>query len=383
MNIQGTELQVLYNSKNITADVVRYALSVTYTDKTHGESDEIEIELEDVDARWLNGWYPEKGAKLTVSIGELKCGVFEIDEIEAKGPPDTVTIRGMATGIVNSLRTKKSDAHENKTLRQIAEKVAQKNGLTIAGEIPEITIGRATQNQETDLGFLKRIAGQFGIIFSVRESVITFTSVYGLEKRGESFVLDKTDLTSYTIKDKATGAVKSAKVRSKSAKGNEKVEADLEYKKWQEEEGYKYEDIENQDDAVTHVRVENKQQAEAVAKSVMHLSASNQQEGSITIKGNGLAVAGNNFTFTGIGKLSGKWNIKESTHKLDKSGGYTTDCEIKRLQTPTNIQRISKAKKKTKRPSSTTVENYTKMIYDPVNTGNIITFVPNTNPFNE
>lgn len=346
MKIEATKFTVLYNSKNITEDVTRYLLMLTYSDKTHGESDEIEIELEDVDGRWRNNWYPEKGAKLTVSIGQLNCGVFEIDQIDLKGPPDTVTIRGMATGIVNSLRTKKSDAHENKTLRQIAEKVAQKNSLTIAGEIPEITIGRATQNQETDLGFLKRIAGQFGIVFAVRESVITFTAVYDLEKRGVSFVLDKTDLTTYSLKDKATGAVKSAKVRSKSAKDNAKVEADIEYKKWQEEEGYKYDDIENQDEAVTHERVENKQQAEAVAKAIMHLSASNQQEGSITIKGNELAVAGNNFTLEGLGKISGKFNIKESTHKIDKSGGYVTDCEIKRLQTPTVKQQITKKKKK-------------------------------------
>ena len=62
-------------------------------------------------------------AKLTVTIEDLKCGVFEIDEINLSGPPDVVTIRGMATGIVNSLRTKKSDAHESKTLKQIAEKV--------------------------------------------------------------------------------------------------------------------------------------------------------------------------------------------------------------------------------------------------------------------
>ena len=346
MTVEAPKFTVLYNSKNITEEITRYLLGLTYSDKTHGESDEVEIELEDVDGRWRNNWYPEKGAKLTVSIGRLNCGVFEIDQIDLKGPPDTVTIRGMATGIVNSLRTKKSDAHENKTLRQIAEKVAQKNSLTIAGEIPEITIGRATQNQETDLGFLKRIAGQFGIVFSVRESVITFTAVYGLEKRGASFVLDKTDLTAYNLKDKATGAVKSVKVRSKSAKDNAKLEADVAYSQWQTEEGYKYDDIENQDEAVTHERVENKQQAEAVAKSIMHLSASNQQEGSITIKGNELAVAGNNFTLEGLGKLSGKYNIKESTHKIDKSGGYVVDCEIKRLQTPTVTQQITKKKKK-------------------------------------
>ena len=115
MTVSLPKFTVLYNNKNITTDIAKYMLSITYSDKTSGESDEIEIELDDTDGLWQNSWYPEKGAKLTLTIEELKCGVFEIDEIEIKGPPDTVSIRAMATGITNSLRTKKSDAHENKT----------------------------------------------------------------------------------------------------------------------------------------------------------------------------------------------------------------------------------------------------------------------------
>lgn len=336
---------VLYNNKNITEDIRKYLISITYNDKTEGESDEVEIEMEDVDGLWQNNWYPEKGAKLTVTMGNLKCGVFEIDEFELKGPPDTVSIRGMATGIKSSLRTKKSDAHENKTLKQIAEKVAQKNGLTIQGEIPEITIGRATQNKETDLAFLKRIASQYGIVFSVRDKVITFTSVYDLEKRASSFTVDKSDLSSYSLKDKADGVKKAKSVHS-SAKKNEKVEADKAYAEWQAEEGYKYPDTESEDEEIDYSNSENKQQAEAKAKAVMHLSASNQFEGSIGMEGNDLAVAGNNFQLTGLGKLSGKYHIKSSSHKMDNEGGRTVDCEIKRLQTPTKSEQISHKKKK-------------------------------------
>jgi len=344
MRAAKADFSVLYDNKNITEDVRKYLLSITYNDKTEGESDEIEIELEDVDALWQNNWYPEKGAKLTVTIGKLKCGVFEIDELEIKGPPDVVSIRGMATGIKSSLRTKKSDAHENKTLKQIAEKVAEKNSLTIAGEIPELTIGRATQNKETDLAFLKRIASQYGIVFSVRDKVITFTSVYDLEKRGSSFTVDKSDLSSYSLKDKADGAKKAKSVHS-SAKKNEKIEADKAYADWQNEEGYKYPDSESEDEEIDYSNSENKQQAEAKAKAVMHLAATNQFEGSISMEGNDLAVAGNNFQLNGMGKLSGKYHIKSSSHKMDNDGGRTVGLEIKRLQTPTKSEQISHKKK--------------------------------------
>ena len=77
MNVAIPKFTVLYNNKNITADISKHMLSLTYNDKTEGESDEIEIEVEDVDLKWQNSWYPEKGAKLTVTIENLKCGVFE------------------------------------------------------------------------------------------------------------------------------------------------------------------------------------------------------------------------------------------------------------------------------------------------------------------
>lgn len=356
MNVSATAFTVLYNTKNITADIAKYLLSLTYKDKTHGESDEIEIELEDVDALWRNGWYPDKGAKLTVTIGLLKCGIFEIDEIAFKGPPSVVSIRAMATGITSSLRTKKSDAHENKTLQQIAQKVAAKNNLTVEGTVPGISIGRVTQNKETDLAFLKRVAGMYGVVFSVRDTKIIFTSVYDLEKRASSFVLDVTDLSAYNLKDKADGAKKSTSVHG-NAKANEKIQADKDYKDWQNEDGYKYPDSASEDEEVDYSYSENKQQAEAKAKAVMHLSAKNQFEGNIEISNEefyDLACAGNNFQLNGIGKLSGKYHIESSTHKLDKSGGRTVDCEIKRLQLPEKSTQIT-VKKHKQQPKTTPV----------------------------
>ena len=350
MNVPSTLFSVLYNNRNITADISKYMLSLTYTDKASGESDEIDIELEDVDLFWQNGWYPEKGAKLTVTIGNLRCGVFEIDEIEIKGPPTTVNIRGLATGISGSLRTKKSDAHENKTLKQIAEKVAQKNSLTVSGEIPDITIGRVTQNKETDLGFLKRVAGDYGIVFAVRDNTITFTSVYSLDARNSSFSLDLTDLANYSLKDKADGIAQSAKVTSKNAKKNESVSTNLEFEQYKKDNpAYTAPPVVSQDSATTYGYAENTQQAEAKAKAIMHLSATNQFEGNIQISKSevyDLAVAGNNFHLNGLGKLSGKFTIKSSSHKIDRSGGRTVECEIKRLQEPTKSAQISKPKPK-------------------------------------
>lgn len=357
MNISAPTYTVLYNNKNITSDISNNLLSLTYRDKTEGESDDIEIQIEDVDARWKNSWYPEKGAKITLTIGTLKCGVFEIDEISVSGPPDTVTIKGMATGITNSLRTKKSDAHENKTLRQIAEKVATKNGLTIQGDIPDITFNRTTQNKETDLSFLKRISKEYGVLFSVRDSVITFTSIYSIEGRETSFSIDKSEISSYSINDKADGMIQAASVKSKNPKKNEPVVANLDFEKYKQEQGFTSSDPVTSDSGVTHTKAENKQQAEAKAKAIMHLSATNQVDGSFSMQGTTLAIAGNNVQVTGFGVLSGKYHIKTSTHKIERSSGYTVDIECKRLNLPAKKEQITK-KKEVQQSSNVKVQNF-------------------------
>ena len=78
-------------------------------------------------------------------------------------------------------------------------------------------------------------------------------------------------------------------------------------------------------------KAENKQQAEKKAQAALHRANSRQQEGSISLEGQPLLVAGNNFELTGLGQLSGKYHIEKSTHKISATGGYTTDLEIKRV----------------------------------------------------
>ena len=56
--------ELSYNGRAITQDIAPYVMSATYTDHLTGEADSLDIELEDTDGRWLDRWYPEKGASL-------------------------------------------------------------------------------------------------------------------------------------------------------------------------------------------------------------------------------------------------------------------------------------------------------------------------------
>lgn len=327
MNLIPASYQILYNNKNITKDVSNHLLSLTYADKVAGESDELELQLEDADLLWQNDWYPQKGANLTAIIEadglRLNCGVFTIDEIENTGDNsggDVVSIKALAAPITKKMRTKRSSAHENKTLREIAVSIAAKHGFTVQGQIDNIVISRATQYNETDLHFLHRIAGDFGYIFSVRGGMLIFTSVYALEGKPHILTIDKTQLTNWSLKDKTTEVFKQATVKYHNPVKNEVVEADIEN-----------EDAEfaKEDTIDIKTKAENKDQAIAKSKAALHKYNSHEKSGSITMPGNPLIVAGINIELTGMGSLSGIQHCLATTHSIDRSGGYTTATEIK------------------------------------------------------
>lgn len=325
MNVGKASYKVVYSGRDITADISAFLLSLTYNDKTQGASDEIEIVVDDSDGIWRGEWYPQKGDTIDVTIGIdgiiVPCGVFEIDEIEITGPPDQISIRGLATGIKSPLRTKKSYAFENQTLRAIAETVADRHGLTVSGEIESIQIERSTQNRETDLGFLARIAKEYGHVFNLRGNDLIFTTVYTLEAADPVLAVDRTDLINYSIRDKTSGVYKSAENKHLNPEKN----------RLQKGSTVSTDDVSTDDVLQTWTRSENDGQAEHRSKAALHDANSKQQSGSITTPGTPLLLSGSNFDLTGMGALSGLYHVVESSHRIDASGGYTTSTEIKRV----------------------------------------------------
>lgn len=330
MNLHPATYKILYNSKNITKDISDHLVSLSYTDKVAGETDELEMVLEDSDLLWQNSWYPQKKDTIEAEIEQdgrvLKCGKFTIDEIELKsdrGSGDTITIKAIAAGINKKLRTKRSTAHENKTLREIVNTIAAGNNLTVKGTIENIPFDRRTQYEKTDLAFLAELGTEFGYIFNVRDNQLTFTSIYEVEGAAHILTLDKTDLTAWSLKDKTAGVYKSAKVKRHSPQKNETVD----YEEFATDPDFEAEDIQE-----LKTKAENKQQARAKAKAALHKSNSHEADGGIATWGNPILVAGINFELTGMGSLSGIQHALETKHTIDRGGGYVTACEVKRVK---------------------------------------------------
>lgn len=485
-----------YEGKNITDEISRYLSNIKYKDSTKDKSDEIEINLEDTDGKWHSNWYPKKKDKITAKIsdgeGWIECGTFVIDETEFSGPPDMVAIRALATAVSSKLRTKKSQSHESKTLKQIAQaicdehdftldvgthvvtkakavqvdidkieiikgelfdakalekdaiiSVLQKVGpkvsgltrdlrkkdlsseadivedgfrwvahtnytpvaldyyinrlvlvqnmlsaylqkpekLVVANDLSSIQIERSTQNQETDLYYLARIAKEYGFFFNIKGTTLIFYQVYNLEGRGPSLTLTKSQLTRFNIKDTSVGTVKSTTVTSHNPKTNEVITATAESEpafpihympeKYYQKTGFGViknndtktasktpfdsgsgssqpndqdpNELTSEDTAEEKTKAETQQQAEAQAKSLHHKKNKHTVSGTISTAFNVNLVSGNNFTLVDAGELSGIYHIEEAEVTLDRSGGATVTCEIYR------VGKVDKSRRKLKK----------------------------------
>lgn len=333
MNLPVASYTVIYNNKDITKDISDMVMSLEYTDKITGQTDEISITVEDRDERWLNEWYPQKGDSIQVVIfsedGKLNCGSFTIDEIEAIAAPDNgyvFNFKGVAAPVNKALRTVRSYAHEDKTLREIANTVAANLGLTLIGSIENITIHRVNQYRETDLAFLNRIGGAYGYIFSVRGNNLVFVYYKDIETREASLQITRQNLLDYSFKDTTNKVYKSSSVKHHDPKTKQNIS-------FEESSEDDDDDNSSSDDLNLYDRVENKQQAEAKAKYALHNKNTRGVTCELQLPGNILFVSGNNFQITDTGKFNGKYHIEEAHHSITRDGSYVSSGSAKRLST--------------------------------------------------
>lgn len=338
---------LVYEKKDITHDVSAYVIAVTYTDYLAGQSDELDVELEDTDGRWRDAWYPGKGDTLSLKMGYegaplLPCGSFEIDEIEFADVPSTVTIKGLATGVKKSVRTRQPRAYEHTTLAAIAGRVARRNHLTLVGRIRPIAIDRVTQFQERDVAFLARLAREYGYVFKITGTKLVFTEHAALREADPVIRLVPADVTSIRLRDKIKDVYAQAKGTYHNPKTKKAVSKKLivygdkdgkvEVTGTSTQPSGKRTSGQSTSGDTLHLSARSGSKATLQVKTQAALDRANLQQtgGTLTMLGNTRLVAGNMFTLDEYGRLSGKYLIESARHRLDRGGGYVTELEVKR-----------------------------------------------------
>ncbi|NHQ81617.1 hypothetical protein HA051_08525 [Chromobacterium vaccinii] len=329
---------VQYEGKNITVDISRDFIRLVYCDKRSGEADELEISLENSHGRWSSAWYPEKGDRIVASIGYegeamLPCGAFEVDECELRGAPDEITIKALAAGITRAVRTRQTRAYNGQTLASIAGTVAQRNGLTLAGSPEPIPLSRITQNQETDLGFLRRVAERYGHMVAVRGEALYVAPHAAVDDRDAVLTIaQRSQLKGYRARDKTNAIYKGVTVAYLDPNTGKLVEHTEHAKTAKRKRGDKV--VEERPDTLKlNERAESKQQAVAMAKAALRDKNLRAVEGEFELVGDPRLLAGNTLNLACLGKLDGDYLLSESRHTVSRSDGWAVSVTGQRLRT--------------------------------------------------
>ena len=348
VDVPAPQARIVYEGKDISADISPYLVSVGYTDKLSGESDELELRLEDTDGRWRGDWYPGKGDSLAVSIGYagqelVACGSFEIDEIELSFPPDEVSIRALATGITVSCRTRKSKGYEKTTLAGVVRVVCGRLGLTPAGEVADIPIDRVTQYHESDLAFLTRLAGEYGHTFKISGKKMIFQRRDGVLAAESVRTFKREDVSSCRFRDKLKDIPSKVKIKKQDAgkkglkvygKGSDDSLAVVGTTAQAQKKRKKKEAKTSSGDELRIVGRGSQAQLEAKGNAALQDAELERCQAELSLFGDPSLRAGVSVTLgEDFGAPAGKYLVTCSRHEISRSG-YVTTLTLSRTAAP-------------------------------------------------
>ena len=327
-----------YQQRNITRDISKYLLSLSFTDFLTGQADSLDIELEDTEGKWRDAWYPGHGDTLKLSIGwEGKplrvVGSFEIDEVELNCPPSTISIRALGAGIQTALRTTEHKAYENTTLDAVAKQIATRQGLELIGRIEPIKLDRLTQ-QESDLTFLRNLAGEYDYAFKVTGKRMVFHAISSLAKGVPVANILLTDLSGVRLRDQITIVPKAIEVKHKDPVQKKLISYTIVNGETVAVPSSSSKTTTSADTKKQRGRSSSTEVAKAKAKGDLGKANRERTTGSWTSMGRPDLVSGNVVTLVAAGKLGGNYLITASNHRVSRSG-YTVDQEVCRVSAPT------------------------------------------------
>jgi phage protein D len=326
--VRAPQWSIEYQGVNITGEIAPMVRRIAYVDRLSDASGEVEVEAEDREQRWQGPWYPALGDVMNVMIGYrgepmLPCGDFEIDDLELAGPPDVFRMRALAAYITPAMRTANSVGYENQTLLEIAATIAGKYGLTIASapELEGVAFARITQDHETDLAFLKRLAIEHGYDFTVRGGVMVFFAIAALEAVPPTATIVRSDTERFGFRNRTRKVYNGAQVAYFDPASKELITANAAASSA----------AVSGDMLKIVTRCENAAQAALKVDAALHRHNMLAVTASVVMPGVPALAAGGAVLLSGLGTLDGTYLIELARHELSRARGYTTAIEARRL----------------------------------------------------
>ena len=320
-----SEVLITYNGADISKDLRPYLLSFTFTDNARGKADDISLTLQDRDSEWMRDWLPAKSDTITASIltpqQSLPCGSFSVDQADYSFPPHTLSIKGVSADIKKHAVTEhKTHIWEDTTIKKVCAEIAVNNALALFYDADiDGEIERAEQIEQTDLEFLRQLAGDWGLSVKVQKDTLIVYDTAEYEAKPEALTIEQDDKRLLTCRFTTKTAQVYRKARLRYHHPVKDEDYDEEFEDYAEEGSERILEI--------HERAETAEDAKRVAEQ--RLIEANRKEitASITLKGDTRFAAGITVMLSGFGMFGGKYFVNKVTHKVD-STGYTTTIEL-------------------------------------------------------
>ena len=258
----------------------------------------------------------------------LNCGQFELDSVQASGPPNTIAIKATSLPYSSTIRQmKKSKAWEGYYLSGIAGEMAGAAGMAViyeSGNDPYYD--RVEQITQTDITFLQALCHNAGLSLKVANNILVLFDQADYEAKDAVFTIAY-GATGYTKWRLNTGEaeVKYTSCRVSYTKPSGEVVQGTAYV-----EDYKSNDDNNQCLEIT-AAVANAGEAKALAEKKLREHNKFELTAAFTLPGNPALTAGRTVMLRGWGMWNGKYMIKQAKHTVDGSGGYTTQISLRRV----------------------------------------------------
>lgn len=257
----------------------------------------------------------------------LDCGQFELDSVDASGPPNTITIKATALPYSVQIRqTEKSKAWESYTLSGIANEMASVSGMAcmfLATKDPSYS--RVEQRKQSDIAFLSKLCHEAGISLKATNNLIVLFDQEDYEKKNPVLTIARGS-GSYTKHklNAGTAGTQYASCRvSYTDPGTGKcIEATVKV------EDYNDKAKNNQQLEIT-AKVASVAEAKTKAEKYLRLHNKYAKTAAFTLPGNPDIVAGVTAMLTGWGAWDGKYIVEQAAHSVGSSG-YTTQVKLRK-----------------------------------------------------